>query len=71
MSAPQQGRQSPEPETQTDAQQQAHPGQPGSGKIDNSKGKNEGKDDQTSGLSSNPEHPLQKNAEESTSKTVS
>lgn len=33
MSAPNQGRQSPEPETQTDAQQQAHPGQPGSGKV--------------------------------------
>lgn len=42
-------------------------------RMDNSKDKNEGKgaEDQLSGLSSNPEHPLQKAAEEKTSKTVS
>lgn len=41
--------------------------------MDNSKDKNEGKgsDDQLSGLESNPEHPLQKSAEEKTSKTMS
>lgn len=33
MSAPNAGRQSPEPETQTPDQQSAHPGQPGSGKV--------------------------------------
>lgn len=36
--------------------------------IDNSKDKNEGKEDQTSGLSSNPTHVLQENAESKTSK---
>lgn len=41
--------------------------------MDNSKDKDEGKsaEDQLSGLESNPEHPLQKSAEEKTSKTVS
>jgi hypothetical protein len=33
MSAPNAGRQSPDPENQTGAQQQAHPAQPGSGKV--------------------------------------
>ncbi|KAK5056060.1 hypothetical protein LTR84_012611 [Exophiala bonariae] len=70
MSAPNAGRQSPEPENQSGSQQQAHPAQPGSGKIDNSKGKNEGKEDQTSGLSDNPTHPLAAHAEETTSKKV-
>ncbi|KAK5070005.1 hypothetical protein LTS08_001301 [Lithohypha guttulata] len=69
MSAPNQGRQSPEPERQSDDQLQAHPGQPGSGKLDNSKAKNEGKDDQLSGLESNPKHPLEDHAKEATSKT--
>ncbi|KAI1618663.1 hypothetical protein EDD37DRAFT_647454 [Exophiala viscosa] len=70
MSAPNAGRQSPEPETQTGAQQGDHPAQPGSGKIDESKGKDEGKDDQLSGLSSNPKHVLQEHSDASTSKTT-
>ncbi|KAJ9499762.1 hypothetical protein LTR99_000393 [Exophiala xenobiotica] len=67
MSAPNQGRQSPEPETQTDAQQKQTPAQ-GSGKMDESKSKDEGKGEQTSGLSSNPTHILQEHSEETTSK---
>ncbi|KIW55680.1 hypothetical protein PV05_04411 [Exophiala xenobiotica] len=67
MSAPNQGRQSPEPERQTGAQQQDTPSQ-GSGKIDESKAKNEGKDDQTSGLTSNPTHILHDHSEQTTSK---
>jgi hypothetical protein len=39
--------------------------------LDNSKGKDEGKEDQTAGLSSNPTHPLEESAKEKTSKTVS
>ncbi|KIY00587.1 uncharacterized protein Z520_03250 [Fonsecaea multimorphosa CBS 102226] len=68
MSAPNAGRQSPDPERQTGAQQQDHPSQPGSGKLDNSQGKNEGKDDQTAGLTSNPTHILQEHAETKTAK---
>merc|ERR1711939_31903 len=67
MSAPNQGRQSPEPERQTGAQQQDTPSQ-GSGKIDESTAKNEGKDDQTSGLTSNPTHILHDHSEQTTSK---
>ncbi|KPI42706.1 uncharacterized protein AB675_2202 [Cyphellophora attinorum] len=59
MSAPNAGRQSPEPETQTGAQLGDHPAQPGSGKVDNSKDKNEGKEDQLAGLESNPKHILE------------
>ncbi|OAP59970.1 hypothetical protein AYL99_04972 [Fonsecaea erecta] len=68
MSAPNPGRQSPDPEHQTGAQQQDHPSQPGTGKLDNSKDKNEGKDDQTASLSSNPKHILQDHAETKTAK---
>jgi hypothetical protein len=38
--------------------------------VDNSKGKNENKDDQTSGLSSNPKHILEDEAAKKTSKTT-
>ncbi|KAK4938005.1 hypothetical protein LTR10_021494 [Elasticomyces elasticus] len=69
MSAPNAGRQSPEPERQTGAQQGDTPSQ-GSGKIDESKGKDEGKDDQLSGLSSNPKHVLQEHSDAATSKTT-
>ncbi|KIW91830.1 uncharacterized protein Z519_07800 [Cladophialophora bantiana CBS 173.52] len=68
MSAPNQGRQSPDPERQTGAQQQDHPSQPGSGKLDNSQAKNEGKDDQTANLASNPKHVLHDHAETKTAK---
>jgi hypothetical protein len=67
MSAPNQGRQSPEPERQTDAQTGATTE---SGKLDESSKKDEGKDDQTSNLSSNPTHPLEQAAKEKSSKTV-
>jgi len=64
-----QGRQSPEPETQTNSQK----GKPseGSGKLDNSDSKDEGKDDQVSNLESNPKHILQDAAETKTSKGTS
>jgi hypothetical protein len=67
MSAPTQGRQSPDPERQSDAQAGATTE---SGKLDESSKKNEGKEDQTSGLSSNPTHPLEEAAKEKTSKTT-
>ncbi|KIW19869.1 hypothetical protein PV08_00444 [Exophiala spinifera] len=70
MSAPNAGRQSPDPERQSGAQQGDHPSQPGSGKIDESKAKDEGKgqDDQTFGLADNPKHILQDHSEATTSK---
>ncbi|KIW08353.1 uncharacterized protein PV09_01269 [Verruconis gallopava] len=63
MSAPNQGRQSPDPERQTGAQQQDPPasGQFGKQSDDNNK-------EILEGLKSNPEHPLEKFAEEKTSK---
>jgi len=68
MSAPNQGRQSPDPENQTGAQQQDPPSQSGGGKLDSSQGKNEGKEDQTANLESNPKHILQDSAETKTAK---
>jgi len=68
MSAPKAGRQSPEPEQQGGAQLQDTPAQPGSGKIDESKAKDEGKKDQTSNLESNPTHILAAHAESTTAK---
>jgi hypothetical protein len=67
MSAPQQGRQSPEPETQTDAQagQQAQPNQQGGDTETQQKS-----DDSKNSLPSNPEHVLAKHSEETTSKKV-
>lgn len=62
MSAPNQGRQSPDPERQTGAQA----GAPASGKHDN-KGTADNKET-LANLESNPTHPLQKSAEEKTSK---
>ncbi|KAF2818968.1 hypothetical protein CC86DRAFT_375398 [Ophiobolus disseminans] len=68
MSAPNAGRQSPEPEKQSDAQA----GQTTSNVNDQGgapeKGAEKVSDDTKSGLSSNPEHPLAKHAEEVTSK---
>jgi hypothetical protein len=70
MSAPQQGRNSPEPEDQTESQIGTLAE---SGKMENSSQKNKGKsqEEQTSGLLSNPTHILEQNAIDSTSKTVS
>ena len=67
MSAPNQGRQSPDPERQSDAQAGATTE---SGKIDESSKKDTGKENQTSGLSSNPTHPLEQTAKEKTAKAV-
>jgi hypothetical protein len=67
MSAPNQGRQSPDPERQSDAQAGATTE---SGKLDESSKKDEGKQDQASGLSSNPTHPLEQVAKDKTSKTM-
>jgi hypothetical protein len=67
MSAPNQGRQSPDLERQSDAQAGATTE---SGKIDESSKKDTGKENQTSGLSSNPAHPLEQAAKEKTSKTT-
>jgi hypothetical protein len=71
MSAPNAGRQSPSPEGQTGAQQQAPPAsnvndQGGAPSQDYAK---ESSDDTKAALSSNPTHPLAKSAEEKTSKT--
>jgi hypothetical protein len=63
MSAPNQGRQSPDPEHQSGAQQSTTLG---SGEHSATKDSNQ--KDTLAGLPSNPEHPLQKAAEEKTSK---
>ena len=68
MSAPNAGRQSPDPELQSGAQGKDTPA--GSGKVDEKKGEGEKAGDQTSGLTSNPTHPLEQAAEEKTSKKV-
>ncbi|EHY52983.1 hypothetical protein HRR83_006183 [Exophiala dermatitidis] len=65
MSAPNAGRQSPEPEQQSGSQLG---NQAGSGKIDESKSKDQGKDNQTQGLSSNPTPVLKEHSEATTSK---
>lgn len=67
MSAPQQGRQSPEPESQSDAQQ----GQQGKPNDQGAESKTQEKsDDQKNNLPSNPTHVLEKHSEETTSKKV-
>lgn len=72
MSAPNPGRQSPDPERQSGAQGQDTPA--GSGKVDEQKGESGGEEvagdqaGQTEGLSSNPTHPLEEEAERKTSK---
>jgi hypothetical protein len=68
MSAPNAGRQSPEPERQSEAQS----GQT-SDNVNDQGGAVKGgaekqSDDTKGGLSSNPTHPLEKHAEETTSK---
>jgi len=69
MSAPREGRQSPEPELQTGNQQQDPPaqGNPSSGAKE--EGTKEASEQQKANvLSSNPGHPLDGPAEEKTSK---
>jgi hypothetical protein len=65
MSAPNQGRQSPEPETQSDSQKgtQANPNDQS---VDT--GKSQDPKETLKNLESNPEHILAKSAEEKTSK---
>lgn len=66
MSAPNEGRQSPPPEEQSNAQA----GKTAGGKLDKSEGKNEGKENQLEGLESNPKHILEDEADKKTSKTM-
>ncbi|KAF1920950.1 hypothetical protein BDU57DRAFT_509458 [Ampelomyces quisqualis] len=68
MSAPNAGRQSPEPEKQTEAQAgstSTNTNDQGGGV---SGGSEQSSDKTKGGLASNPEHPLAKHAEETTSK---
>jgi hypothetical protein len=70
MSAPNAGRQSPEPEKQSDAQAGQTSSNVNNQGGDVAKGSEKSSDDTKSALSSNPEHPLAKHAEETTSKKV-
>ncbi|KAF1959695.1 hypothetical protein CC80DRAFT_489801 [Byssothecium circinans] len=69
MSAPNAGRQSPDPENQSSGQSGATTTninkQGGAPSQEHAK---EASDNQKAGLSSNPTHPLEKHAEEKTSK---
>lgn len=71
MSAPNAGRQSPDPESQSGAQGKDTPA--GSGKVDENKGGDEAGDqraqEQTAGLSSNPTHILDEEAKKKTTNT--
>ncbi|KAK8214381.1 hypothetical protein IWZ01DRAFT_499699 [Phyllosticta capitalensis] len=69
MSAPNPGRQSPEPEQQTGAQQQAAQAAPNDLGGQPAQGTKQANEDQKANLSSNPTHPLEKHSEETTSKT--
>ncbi|KAK5095740.1 hypothetical protein LTR70_003410 [Exophiala xenobiotica] len=66
MSAPNEGRQSPPPQDQSDAQA----GKTAGGKLDKSEDKNEDKENQLEGLESNPKHILEDEADKKTSKTM-
>jgi len=68
MSAPNAGRQSPEPERQTGAQQQDPQAQPDQGATPSDDKSNKSSEDQLKGLSSNPTHILAQASEEKTSK---
>jgi hypothetical protein len=69
MSAPNAGRQSPEPEQQTGAQQSDVPASDVNDQgAAPSEGAKQASEDQKERLSSNPTHPLEKHAEETTSK---
>ncbi|RMD40555.1 hypothetical protein DV735_g4571, partial [Chaetothyriales sp. CBS 134920] len=70
MPAPNQGRQSPDPEHQTESQVGSQDtAELGKGKIDNSESKTKGREAQTAGLSSNPKPPLEDAVKEKFSKT--
>lgn len=68
MSAPNAGRQSPEPEKQSDAQAGQTTGNVNDQGAGPKQGAQQASSETKSGLSSNPEHPLAKHAEETTSK---
>jgi hypothetical protein len=69
MSAPNAGRQSPEPEKQSNAQSGATTTNVNDQGAEPQKGNaQENSDDTKNALSSNPTHPLQKHSEETTSK---
>jgi hypothetical protein len=70
MSAPNAGRQSPEPEKQSDAQAGKTTGNANDQGAGPQKGSEKASDDTKGGLPSNPEHVLAKHAEDTTSKTV-
>ena len=67
MSAPNAGRQSPDPERQTDAQQSGAQANPTLGTGPEQGSKKASEQDKNS-LSSNPAHVLEKHANETTSK---
>ncbi|KAF2644966.1 hypothetical protein P280DRAFT_184634 [Massarina eburnea CBS 473.64] len=69
MSAPNAGRQSPEPGRQSEGQAGATTTNINNqGGAPENKNAQEASNDQKAGLSSNPEHPLEKSAQEKTSK---
>lgn len=69
MSAPNQGRQSPEPETTSDAQTGTTASNPNKqGGAASQEQSQQASNEQLKGLSSNPTGPLDKAAEEKTSK---
>lgn len=70
MSSQNAGRQSPEPENQSGAQQQAPPASNinKQGGAPSQEYAQQASNEQLSGLSSNPTHPLAKHSEETTSK---
>lgn len=71
MSAPNQGRQSPDPERQTGAQLQDPPAEGKVGAAPSATyAQDKSEEVKQHGLESNPAHPLEKAAEDKTSKTV-
>ncbi|KAF1978561.1 hypothetical protein BU23DRAFT_227554 [Bimuria novae-zelandiae CBS 107.79] len=71
MSAPNAGRQSPEPKNQSGAQQQDVPASNINDQgAEPSQGTKQANEDSKSGLNSNPTHPLEKHADDTTSKKV-
>lgn len=70
MSAPNAGRQSPEPSRQSDAQSGATSTDPNKHSDGPSEGSEKSSDNTKSGLESNPKHILADHADDTTSKTV-
>jgi hypothetical protein len=70
MSAPNAGRQSPEPEQQDAKQQSAPTANPGKQGAGPEEGSQQASKDQLAGLESNPTGPLDQAAKDKTSKTM-